>query len=80
MNMAPIVTTEGFEKPAMASSGVRIPVSIRAIMTPIAVRSSGSFSVMKRNMVTNRMIDRSTIAMVKLSSVKLARYWEEFPI
>jgi hypothetical protein len=54
-NIAPTVMTAGLAKPATASKGERIPVVINATMTPMAVRSTGSFSVISRIKVMRRM-------------------------
>jgi hypothetical protein len=54
-NIAPTVMTAGLAKPATASNGERIPVTIKTTMTPMAVRSTGSLSVISRIKVMMRI-------------------------
>jgi hypothetical protein len=61
--MAPTVITAGLEKPATAWVGVNRPVSIKATITPMAVRSMGIHSLISRTSVIISIMETITISM-----------------
>jgi hypothetical protein len=65
MNNAAMVRTAGLEKPEIASSGVRIPVSIKTTTTPRATTSTLTHSVMKRKIAVERIARTIRISVVK---------------
>ena len=71
MNKEAIVITIGLEKPARASSGERILLTINKINSPRATRSTESHSVIKKSMAPPnkaRVIQISIVAMFFVSS------------
>ena len=77
-NTAPTVTTAGLAKPATASSGLATPVTASAMMTPMDVMSTDSFSLISRKSAATSMMDTIQISMAsRLMSVgkKTCRTW-----
>jgi hypothetical protein len=66
--MEPTVMTAGWAKPATASVGVRTRLIISNTMIPMAVKSTGTFSVISKYRVMIKIVDTIQIVIVCLHS------------
>jgi len=67
--MAPTVITAGWAKPATASTGVSTRLIISIAMIPMAVKSTGIFSLISKYKVIIKIADTSQIVIVYLLSL-----------